>query len=269
MPPSLLLVALSVAPADRVAVFSFVVEGREGSPGTSRIYAAVAEALKLRPRLRLLTSEEMFVADPNLAERRVEDCGTDAGCLSASLRPFSARYGLLVVLNFQAEPPLLGLRLVDVDEQRIVEQFAGAMQEAPLDAVRREVDALFSRGGYVAWGEVVVHTEPKDAAVRLGDGVAPRALTPPTFLVPPGRYLVSAASSGHEETSQEIEVSPGASEDLRLKLPPLPESPVYETWWFWTAVGAVVVAGAATAAAFAITGRDEICVGNADALRGC
>jgi hypothetical protein len=47
--------------------------------------------------------------------------------------------------------------------------------------------------------------------------------------------------------------------------PPVPEaapaSPVYKTWWFWTGVGAVVVAGTVTAIVLAGRSGGGVCTG--------
>lgn len=71
--------------------------------------------------------------------------------------------------------------------------------------------------------------------------------------------LVATTFGRQEVTAPSVGVNPAPSLGLGPPIsdPPTAGPAVYETWWFWTAVGAVVVAGAATGAYFALKAPAE------------
>jgi hypothetical protein len=260
--PVLLAVAAST-PRERVAVVAFLDGGDARSP--SLVHRAVADAIRLRPTLELVSTEELFVGDPDRDER-IEDCGTDAACLSDRLAPYSARYGLLVVVGFGADPPIVGLRLVDTRERRIVESLSIATPD-PMAELRALASGLFDRAGHAQWAILVVQTAPP--AVIHVDGVA----TPPALgselVIPPGRYRVGASLPGHRDEAREVDVAAGARVEVSIAMQALPEPEVWETWWFWTIIGGAAVAAGTTAAVIVATRKEEVCVGNSMALERC
>jgi hypothetical protein len=251
-----------------VAILSFIVEGSGGGTSASSVYQAISEAAVMRPSLRLLTSEEMFVADPQTSEQRIEDCGTDASCLATHLAAFDARYGLLAVLNFTTEPPLIGLRLVDTEKRRIVGEFAGPAEGDPLAAIRARAAELFDRAGHAQYGRLLVRTEPPEAEVEI-EGTPPLSTSPYTYLLVPGAHRVSARKEGYQEAGALAEAKAGLQSEVTLVLPKIEETPVLESWWLWTIIGGVVVAGTVTAIVLGLRGGDRICVGDSSVLDDC
>jgi hypothetical protein len=232
------------------------------------VWTAISEAAEMRPSLELLTSEMLFVADPRESERRIEDCGTDASCLASFLSAFDARYGLLVVLNFALPPPLIGVRLVDTHERRIVASFAGPAERDPIAAVKAQVGRMLDEAGHRQLGRVLVRTDPADAEVSIENAV-PRSTAPHVYLLEPGTHRVSARREGHQDASATAEAKAGEHLELQLELPKIEETRVLESWWLWTIIGGAVVAGTVTAIVLTTRGPDQICVGNRTALQGC
>lgn len=245
---------------DSLAVLPIVVEGPSGRASTSQIYDAVARASRPRLGLRLISAEEMFVAQRGGLTARVQDCGPDVGCIAGKLRMFDARLGLVVVLNFAATPAIFSLQLVDTNTGRAVEERLGEVRagEDPSARVTAEAERLLDAAGVVKSGRVVVEVEPSRAQVRVVDGPTPDTGTPNVFTLAPGRYTVAAELEDHDPTRAEVDVRPGETTTARLSLD------AHATWWkspwLWAAVG-VVVAGGATAAVLATRpGDPTLCV---------
>ncbi len=112
---------------------------------------------------------------------------------------------------------------------------------------------------------VDVQTTPPGADVYVDRDFV--GVSPVTLRLKKGRYVIRAARVGYDEKMQAVEVEPGQTVALALTLTPLevpvPAGPVptkgreeqetafYETWWFWTAVGAVVIGAGTTAVVLA------------------
>lgn len=97
----------------------------------------------------------------------------------------------------------------------------------------------------------------KDAGLKLQlliDGTIV-GFTPFDGDVAPGEHTVEARAAGYLPESQHISVKAGQDTVLEfgLKVVPAPiikeDKSIFSRWWFWTAVGAVVVGGVATGVA--------------------
>jgi hypothetical protein len=89
---------------------------------------------------------------------------------------------------------------------------------------------------------VVVRTRP--AADITIDG-RPIGRAPLETRLPPGPHELVAHAQGHQDERVAMTLALGDRRDLDLELKSNP--PITAKWWFWTAIGVVVVGGAATA----------------------
>lgn len=261
-----LALALGAAPAhaaaptrlrDSLAVLPMVVEGPGGDSSVSAIYDAVIRATRTRLGLWVISAEEMFVASNEGLVARVRDCGSDAACIAAKLRMFDARLGLVVVLNYQLDPPVYSLQLLDTDAGRKVADRVGEVPrgEAPLDVVTREADALLGAEGFVKSGRIVVDVDPPRAQLRLTPGPEPDPGTPNVFTVAPGRYTVEGSLEGFSTEHTEVDVTSGETKTAKLELDE--QRSLWRTPWPWVAIGAAVVGG--TVAAVVVSQRPDPC----------
>ena len=242
---------------DSLAVLPIVVEGPHGAASVSAIYDAVTRATQSRLGLRVISAEEMFVASQEGLVARVRDCGSDPSCIAAKLRMFDARMGLVVVLNFQLEPPVYSLQLLDTDEGSKVADRVGEAEDltALLDLIFREADGLLDTAGFVKSGRLVVDVTPPRAQLRLTPGRDPDPGTANVFTVAPGRYMVDASLEGFSSAKTEVDVRSGETRTASLSLDE--QVSFWRTPWPWVAIG-VAVAGA-TAAAVAVSQRPDPC----------
>ena len=138
-------------------------------------------------------------------------------------------------------------------------------------------------------GRLSVTSDVAAAEVLVDD--VPKGLTPlpRAIVVLAGAHSVRVRKAGFVTHDEPVTVAPGAALTLTVALvvvpplpaaaslpepapllsapPPPPRKPVYERWWFWTGVGALVVAGA-VAALYASSSSKLQCPATAEACYG-
>jgi hypothetical protein len=240
----------------RVAVVPVIVSAA-GRPTLSSVFAAVGRGARLRAELELLSEEETFVAGSELAGR-VADCGPDAACVASEVRRLGATLGLVVVINAELTPALVGLRLIDGRSGTVIADASKNVAVEEVESAIRDVASeLFARAGYEERARLVVRATPPGATIRVDGGTPDRAAAN-TFIVEPGRHRVTAALEGHEDATEEVEIAAGEERELSLSL--VERSSLIESPWLWLAIGAVV-AGTVTVTLIATRPRDTyICV---------
>lgn len=115
--------------------------------------------------------------------------------------------------------------------RRDYELSAGATLVVDAQLVPKKRDAL-----------VVVRTTPA-ADIAIDGRAIGRA--PLEVHVAPGSHELFAHASGHVDEKVSMSLALGERRDVDLQLESTP--PITARWWFWTAIGVVVVGGAATA----------------------
>ncbi|MDI7269593.1 MAG: PEGA domain-containing protein, partial [Myxococcota bacterium] len=164
--------------------------------------------------------------------------GTEVG-RSPLAAPLRLRSGLHVIEG----------RLDGFDDARQpIEAAAGERVDVVLTLVRRSEAAP---------AVLRVWADAPGASVWI-DGT-PRGTAPLDVEVPPGPHEVRVEADGHASWAGTAEAVNGRTVEVAAVLvplgtPPGPEGPIepedesiFEAWWLWTIVGAVVVGGAATA----------------------
>jgi hypothetical protein len=98
----------------------------------------------------------------------------------------------------------------------------------------------------------------------------PIGMTPFDGDVPPGKHELRIAATGYLLETQELTVEAGQEQTLDITLAAVPvpavveDKSIFARWWFWTAVGAVVVGGV-TAGVVASQGAKHVPAGDPDA----
>lgn len=117
-------------------------------------------------------------------------------------------------------------------------------------AMRADVEELLAQArAYVAPFKMV--TQPAVASIWI-DGV--RVQLPPdrNVLLTVGAHQIEVRAQGHAVTRRTVNVQDNRPGRLLLRLMPLApdrveaDAPVYERWWLWAGLGAVVAAGVVT-----------------------
>lgn len=236
-----------------------VLVGAKKEVGLSAVNEEVGSAAAMRPSLRVIVSEELFVKDSDEASLRLRECGADEDCIARELSSLSVKLGMLVVINTVLDTPVLSIRVVDVEKKLVVDRESGALtpQESTLRAaIRSRSSRLFDRLGHPRLGRLRVVTSPAGADVEVAEtGLLDRS--PATFWVPPGRHRVIARLHGHQVVEEWIEVGTGTDREASLELSPEESSWLAEPW-LW---GAASLAAALTVVMVVIIAQPrDLCV---------
>lgn len=97
-------------------------------------------------------------------------------------------------------------------------------------------------------GVLTLHTTPPQA--RISVNAVFLGLTPFDGEVDSGDLTLHLTLQGYHQHEQLLRVVAGEQYDLNIDLQPLPppEEPFYQTWWFWTGVGALTLGAVITSA---------------------
>ncbi len=243
----------------RLAILPIVQEGPHGAASLSAIFGAITAAAQSRAGLRVITYEEMFIASQEGLVDRVRDCGPDETCIAARLRRFNARFGMVVVIDFELNPPLLSITLLDTDASKKLGEQLGELattdEAAIVERLEREARALLEGAGFSESGRLVVDVTPPTATLALKGGVAPDPGTASIFTLPPGDYVVHATAEGWDPGSTNALVKGG--EETRVELALKEQVVWWKSPWLWGAAGVVVVG--ATTAALVVATRPNPC----------
>lgn len=259
--PILLVASIAAAQtgyADRLAVLPIVTEGRHGNATLSSIFDDVAAASSRRLGLRLISYEEMFAVSQEGLGASVIECGPDSRCIASKLRTFNARMGLIVILTFDLDPPVINVQLLDTDEQKLIAETSGELASNAISSgIRAKTEEVLAAAGFPLASRIVVEVQPPDARVRLEGGVEPDKGTTNVFTLAAGNYRVIGELEGFETSSADTAVESGQTVHVELQLSKA--SSIVSSPWLWIGVAAGAAAIAAGIAVGA-TRRVERCL---------
>ena len=164
--------------------------------------------------------EESAEESPRVQARAAYDRGQAAfgkGDFEQALAAFETAYGLLpnpIVLRSIAKSEERLGRIVDAISH--LSAFLRALPDHPERAqIEREISELRRRPG-----TLVFVVTPVDALIQVDD--RPAALRSRAAIqLSPGPHLVTVTRTGHERVLREIQVVPGARQELRVDLSPV------------------------------------------------
>ncbi len=240
----------------RVALLPVLVDAGDGV-SASAIFRLVSKQMTLRKTLSLMSIDEFFFNEGGGRADQVLACGSDTRCVARQLAPFQADLGLVVIVNGQIDPPLVGLLTIDTRRERpIAEKYQQVSRTKLWTVLNRTLADHLDQAGHPSWGQLRVDVEPAGASIQLSPPYAPEAGRPNLFVVPPGRYVVSAEFDGFSRDETETRIEAGASHYAALQLEA--ESDWYESPWLWV-TAAVVIATSVTVAAIALSPEETTC----------
>jgi hypothetical protein len=135
-----------------LAAIPIIVSEGTAPLSTSVLTEDVARAARGRPGLRALSSEELFVSARAELIDEVRGCGADESCMSERLSSVDAGLGVIVLVSFVVEPPLVAVRLVDVKEKKVVASAIGPVEESEKSisgAVQTRVGKILEARGFL------------------------------------------------------------------------------------------------------------------------
>ncbi len=245
---------------DVLAIVPIVVSGPAATSNAKSVHEAVLAATEGRIGIRVVSREEMFVADAGQFGERLTDCGNDASCLASRLRAFDARLGLLAVVNSVVDPPLISLRLLDTEARSLLAEDLAPLSPAEKNiatALRRRASKLFEETGYPMADRVAVKVGPSDATWELY-GDQPLVRKDGVLLLKPGSYRIMASSPGHLPLDKNLNVTGGSEQSVTLQLEE--ETNLATSPWLWAGIGVAVAAATVAIIVVAQPGDPCLCI---------
>lgn len=224
----------------------------------SALHGALLSATKRRS-LRALSDEELFVDAGSEIAQRILGCGPELNCVCSASAALPVELILVLIANVEVEPAFVGLRLIDRIECRIVGQTA---IELPRGAelsqeVERMAKAVLEKAGFIRWGHVRFDLDPADAIVVADAGMSAELGDGRRFNTKPGQHTVTAQRAGYEPQTITFSLKPDEEQSIQVRLEA--EATVFESPWFWAAIG-LVAAGALTTSVVWLNRREVVCV---------
>lgn len=206
----------------------------------SEAYGATRRPLERHTALRVAPLEAIGLDEREAALR---ECAGDPACFVRRLRAAREEVDLLLAVSVDqpGDQVLIGLRLIDT---RRGDQLGATADELPfgmrLEAgIERLLPGVFPARVWDQVASLRVSSQPEAAEVVVAD----RSCVTPCTLerLYPGRYAVQIRKADHLPWSQEVDIAPGEIQQVDAILE-APSQSVFESPWFWMAVGAGVVA---------------------------
>lgn len=242
-------------PHRRIAVLEF----RGGSAALPRVTSAVAQLLRARTSLEVVTGAELRARHPDL-DRRVSSCAGGSACVARIARDLGVAEILLVgVAEFG--DVILTLQRVDT-RGHVLARLAQA--EAP--GTRPDDHALLgylhqvmAAGDFRRFGVIRIATDLTGAVVEVGG--RRRGTTPlsPLKVVAPATYAIVVEKPGYMDFRASVAVPPDAEVRVNAELSRRGGArPWYARWWVISIAGAVAVGAVATAVVVSRGGSDSV-----------
>jgi hypothetical protein len=271
-PAALFSIAIMAVGSDagekpRIALVPIVAGG--AAEDASRIRRQLGEILRRYPSASFVETDDLFI---DLDAATKPECTARAECFAALLDRIRVGRGLVVVVNFDADPTFVALRLFDAPKRRWMEEEVGSLrpdERDVFDALSRRAERLLDAVGMKRCAELAIRTSPIDASVAI-DPPSAAAGAAGTFLVGDGRYVVHASRTGFRPKTAAVEIANGTDAAIAIALDPEEEPALSSSPWFWIGVAAAVVAAAVTAGVVASrSGARCLCIGPNDRPCDC
>ena len=228
-------------PAPRTVAILILTSEKAGF-NLSEVYGATRRPLERHTALRVEPLEAIGLQERQAA---IRECAGDAGCFVRRLR--AARDDVDLLLAVSVDRPdrelLLGLRLIDTRRRR---QIGATGDEVPIGMSLEGVleERLPDVVPATVWDRIAsvrIASRPDSAEASI----AGQSCVTPCFFdrLAPGSYELTVRKAGQTPKTRWVLLESGRTADIEIALENPSSSSVFESPWFWTAVGAVLVAG--------------------------
>lgn len=253
-------VGISGVEPDRTAIFT--VRG----PGVGTPLVAFQErarqTVEARMNAEVVSMDETLARGGPAFQKKLAACQGEPKCFSELLgSTLDARYLVVITASLLGDVRLLGVRLVDLSEKKVlgeaIDEVAGA--QTFLDVIPDRIRASVPADRWDPFGNLEIKVNEPGAQITVnGHIVGLSPLEGGTSLLP-GEYRVSVSKKGFEPTpEQTLKVERGGQGALNFELKALPGAEKGSSVWLWVGLGAAVVAGGAAAAYFGLSGGSEV-----------
>lgn len=207
---------------------------------------------------RVLSMDETLAKGGIAFQKRLADCRGEPKCLSELVGKVDAAYLLVLTARLAGDLRLVGSRLVDL---RSLSVLGEAVDEVPsdknvLDVVPDRIRASVPAELWDPFGTLAIDVAEPGAQLRINGRIVGMSPMSPLGYLMPGEYRVEAVKDGFTPASATALIERGREAKLTLT-PAALEKEGGSGWLWWAGLGAVVVAGAATAAVLTLGAGGE------------
>ncbi|MCK6549637.1 PEGA domain-containing protein [Myxococcota bacterium] len=207
---------------------------------------------------RVLSIDETLAKGGIAFQKRLADCRGEPKCLSELVGKVDASHLLVLTARLAGELRLVGSRLVDLRSLTVLGE---AVDEVPsdknvLDVVPDRIKASVPADLWDPFGTLAIDVAEPGAQIRVNGRIVGMSPMSPLGYLMPGEYRVEVVKDGFTPASATAQIERG----IEAKVSLAPAALAREggsSWLLWAGIGAVVVAGAATAAALTLGASGE------------
>ncbi len=231
-------------PERTLAVLSY----RSGVADLADIDLQLANLLRQKTALKVLDSQDARRRYGERLDRRVVNCGGDAGCIAKLGRALQVDEVLLVGVSRFGDI-ILTLQRIDASTGDVSIRIAEALEPnvAPEAAVLLSyLRRVMPKRDFVRYGFIRLDANIAGAEVFISGKVRGRTPLPSLRVPAPGTYHIRLTKPGYIPADASVFVPPDSKVEVDLSLPVIEKRPWYRNVWFAAATGVVIAATAAT-----------------------
>jgi hypothetical protein len=243
----------------KLAILTAVTAGAHGSTTPAAVYERLAAAIRFRPELELIPYNDLLIDGDDSLATSVRDCGSDIACITFQLKNASVAFGLRIAVNFELDPPLVSMLLIDTAKRAVTAEAIGEAKVELPAVLEQLAKKLLDDAGFVAAGLVFVNVDPAGAEISIPTAHLRELGPPPVFVALPGVHEARAKSADHLDGTARVLVREGLEHQVHLVLEEEPR--FLGSALFWGVIVAAVVGGTvATLIATDPFSRDVGCI---------
>ncbi|MEL7370205.1 MAG: hypothetical protein AAFN74_14900 [Myxococcota bacterium] len=254
---------LLVAAPTPIAVMAFEAAGGASPQMASQLTARAADLIARRPGTRVISPDDIRALILKEEQRQRLGC-TDQACIAEIVGALGADRLVAGRVAKLADGWSVTMSMIDASTTTVLsrsnERWGGPSLEL-LPLLEPMVATLFSKAPETLAGAIELYGAEDDSTVLIDDEYRGRTPLPVLRAVPIGGRKLTVTHDDHFPFEQWVVVKPGLRRRVVIDQQAQPQAATYETWWFWTAVGAGVAGLAATAVVLSTNGGDGSATG--------
>lgn len=259
---ALALGLLSAAPAEKVAVLDFGVEGGVAPVVGRQMTARLADLVGRRPSTSVISPDSVRALLENQSQRQLLGCGDDRCFAEIGL---ALGVDLLIqgrVTEVEGSGYLVSLSAVKANAEataHVSESWRGEAM-ALLELLEPMVDRLLAAHPDQLFGSLEISGAIDGSRVLIDAEVRGTAPTGQMGHLSIGAHQVTVALDGYLPFQQAVIIKKDLTTAVVAEQKAEPSGPLYAKWWFW-GIAAVAIGGTATAIALSSGGGSPSATG--------
>jgi hypothetical protein len=198
--------------------------------------------------VRVISMDETLAAGGAAFQKRLADCKGDATCYQRLVGAVDAKLVLVITASLVGDLRLVGSRLIDLVQLKVLGEAADAVPEAKgfLDVVPDRIRASVPPDLWDPFGGLSIAVNQGGAQISVNGRVVGMSPLATLGYLPPGDYKIEASKQGFLPAAGVAKIE--RNKDTKIALDLQESAKEGSTGWLlWAGLGAVAVAGAIAA----------------------